>query len=71
MWHVEEGWLIMTEPVQIPLKRKWRVGQTNGRYKGGHNHNNPATPKKNMPTQVSTAVMIMGPNGKTKIVKEG
>jgi len=57
------------EPEQIKLKRKYIVGQTNGRYKSGHNDSGPSRQKKSFPPQVSSAYMIMLPNGKKRIVK--
>jgi len=59
----------MTEPEQIRLKRKYVVGQTNGRYKSGHNDNRAARPKRGNPTQVSTTIMVLLPNGKKRFMK--
>jgi len=53
---------------QIKLKRKYVVGQTNGRYRSGHNDSGAARKKKQGETQVSTAVMVLLPNGKLRML---
>lgn len=64
------------EPTEIKLKHKYVVGQTAGRNKGGHNDSTRRRPMRrkggraSKGTEVSTAYMIMLPNGKTKMVKE-
>jgi hypothetical protein len=55
---------------QIRLKKKYRVGQTNGRYKSGHNDSGPSRQKKPGKPQPSTAYMVMLPSGKLRMVKE-
>lgn len=59
------------EPTEIPLKRKYVVGQTAGRNKGGHNDSMRRRAKKlkKGKTEVSTAIMIMLPNGKIRMEK--
>ena len=62
----------MTEPTQIPLKRKYVVGQTAGRNKGGHNDSTRRRLRKGkgkFPMQVSNTIMVMLPSGKTRFVK--
>lgn len=62
------------EPTEIPLKRKYVVGQTAGRNKGGHNDSTRRRPLRRKGSsksgpQVSTAYMILLPSGKVRMMK--
>lgn len=58
------------KPVEILPKRKWRVGQTAGRHKGGHNMQGVAKKKKQgKPDPPNDTVLILLPNGKKRFTR--
>ena len=59
------------EPEQVRLKRKYVVGQTNGRQRGGHNMQGQARRKKQgKPDPPNSAFLWLMPSGKTRMVKD-